>query len=152
VNRRFSARQRVALFLAAGGRSTGCGAPPERSWPADHVTPWSAGGPTDVINGQALCPSCNRMKGTNEMPSSRPTGTSADAALRRLRKQRPDLHAQVLAGQLSPHAAAVEAGFRRRRISVPADDPERAVAALARHFSADELMVAANGIVEHVRR
>lgn len=144
MNRRFSVRQRVVLFLAAGGRCTGCGAL-ERSWPADHMTPWSAGGPTDVINGQALCPSCNRMKGTNEMPS-------ADAALRRLRKQRPDLHAQVLAGQSSPHAAAVEAGFRRRRISVPADDPERAVAALARHFSADELMVVANGIVEHVRR
>ena len=36
----------------------------------------------------------------------RPTGNSESAALRRLRKDRPDLHAQVLDGELSAHAAA----------------------------------------------
>ena len=34
--------------------------------------------------------------------------------LRRLRDQRPDLHEQVLAGELSAHAAMVTAGFRKR--------------------------------------
>lgn len=46
--------------------------------------------------------------------SDRPTGTSRDAALRRLRKDRPDLHARVIADELTAHAAMVEAGFRRR--------------------------------------
>ena len=38
----------------------------------------------------------------------RPTGTSAAAALRRLRKDRPDIHARVLAGELTPHAGMVD--------------------------------------------
>lgn len=43
-----------------------------------------------------------------------PTGTSRDAALRRLRKDRPDLHEQVLADEISAHAAMVAAGFRKK--------------------------------------
>lgn len=43
-----------------------------------------------------------------------PTGTSKDAALRRLRKDRPDLHEKVIEGRMSAHAAAVEAGFRKK--------------------------------------
>ena len=39
----------------------------------------------------------------------RPTGTSKDAALRRLRKDRADLHEKVIAGEISAHAA-IEAG------------------------------------------
>jgi len=46
--------------------------------------------------------------------SGRPTGTSRAYALRRLREQRPDVHARVLAGEISPHAGMVEAGFRKR--------------------------------------
>ncbi len=58
----------------------------------------------------------------NDYHTDRPTGNAADAALRRLRKHRPDLHEQVLTGGLSPHAAMVEAGFRKRTISIPTDD------------------------------
>src|SRR4051794_6825253 len=43
-----------------------------------------------------------------------PTGNSTDRALRRLRKNAPDIHARVLAGEISPHAGMVEAGFRKR--------------------------------------
>lgn len=32
-------------------------------WHSDHVVPYSRGGLTDVVNGQALCPSCNLRKG-----------------------------------------------------------------------------------------
>ena len=46
--------------------------------------------------------------------SKRPTGTSVATTIRRLRKDRPDLHELVLNGKLSAHAAAIEAGFRRR--------------------------------------
>lgn len=62
--RRFNTNQRVALYLAADGRCTNCDTELPPDWHADHVTPYSAGGPTDVINGQALCPTCNLKKGT----------------------------------------------------------------------------------------
>jgi hypothetical protein len=40
-------------------------------------------------------------------------GNTKDYALRRLRKDRPELHAKVLSGDLSAHAAMLQAGFRR---------------------------------------
>jgi hypothetical protein len=44
------------------------------------------------------------------------TGTDTAAyALARLRRDRPDIHARVLAGEISPHAGMIEAGFRRKR-------------------------------------
>jgi superfamily II DNA or RNA helicase len=61
--RRFSDRERVALYLAADGRCTSCGTELGPGWHADHVTPFSKGGSTDVINGEALCPPCNLSKG-----------------------------------------------------------------------------------------
>lgn len=57
--------------------------------------------------------------------SDAPTGTSTAATMRRLAKDTPALHAQVLAGELSPHAAAIEAGFRKRKMQLP-DDPHAA--------------------------
>lgn len=68
-----------------------------------------------------------------------PTGTSAYAAIRRLRKHALDpetgeilderihgLYERVLSGEISPNAAAIEAGFRKRMISIPVEDAERA--------------------------
>lgn len=60
----FSDSERAALYLAADGRCTECGAELQHGWHADHMTPYVAGGPTDVINGQALCPLCNLKKGS----------------------------------------------------------------------------------------
>ena len=61
--RRFNVGERVALYLASGGRCVRCGVPLKRGFHSDHRLPWSAGGETDVINGDALCPSCNQTKG-----------------------------------------------------------------------------------------
>lgn len=61
---------------------------------------------------------------------SRPSGTSAAAALRRLRKDRPDIHERVLAGELSPHAGMIEAGFRKKRPSKKLTPFDRAVRAV----------------------
>ena len=61
--RRFNTSERVALFLTAAGRCEDCGTDLQPGWHADHRHPYSRGGPTDVINGQALCPACNRKKG-----------------------------------------------------------------------------------------
>jgi hypothetical protein len=42
-----------------------------------------------------------------------PTGNSTDAGLRRLRKNRPELHKRVLCGALTVHGAMKVAGFRK---------------------------------------
>ena len=64
-----------------------------------------------------------------------PDGNSAQYALRRLRDARPDLHAEVLAGALTPHAAMVAAGFRRRTYSIDLGDAAVAARAIRRHAS-----------------
>lgn len=74
----------------------------------------------------------------NNVPTQ-PAGNSAAKALRRLRKDRPDLHAQVLAGELSAHRAMVTAGFRRPTFTVPADSPERIAQTLRRHLEPEML-------------
>lgn len=61
--RRFNGSERVALFLAAAGKCSLCGIDLERSWHADHMHPYSKDGATDVVNGQALCATCNLTKG-----------------------------------------------------------------------------------------
>lgn len=69
-----------------------------------------------------------------------PAGTSSTQALRRLRKDRPDLHAEVLAGNTSAHAAMVTAGFRPKTFTVRADDPDRIAATLRRQLDHDTLV------------
>lgn len=75
-----------------------------------------------------------RIKIDNIQLDKAPSGTSESAALRRLRKDRPDLHARVLDGELSANAAAVEAGFRKRTITVRTDDPAKIAATLRRNL------------------
>jgi len=68
----------------------------------------------------------------------RPVGTMAASAIRVLRRKRPDLHERVLAGELSPNAAMLEAGLRSKSHTIP-HDVERAAAAIKRHFSEAEV-------------
>ena len=72
--------------------------------------------------------------------STRPQGTTAAAAIRRLRKDRPDLHAKVIAGELSAHAAAIEAGFRKRTVTLPADPPSLADTIIRRYPEAAKII------------
>ncbi|MHA3683734.1 HNH endonuclease [Leucobacter sp. HY1908] len=66
--RSFKYALRAAVFARAQGR---CEGPLVLAWGrcarhaehADHVYPWSKGGPTTLANGQALCAGCNRSKG-----------------------------------------------------------------------------------------
>ncbi|MFD5798637.1 DEAD/DEAH box helicase family protein [Streptomyces diastatochromogenes] len=65
--RRFNGAERTALYLAADGLCQRCGAPLEPGWHGDHIEPYSAGGSTEILNGQALCPQCNLQKGDTYM-------------------------------------------------------------------------------------
>lgn len=71
--------------------------------------------------------------------TARPRGTSKDYALRRLRKDAPELHAGVLAGNLSAHAAMVQAGLRPKTFTVRAESADTVVAALRRQLPPDVL-------------
>lgn len=46
--------------------------------------------------------------------TGRPSSHSAAVAHRRLSRYRPDIHARVLAGEISAHAGMIEAGFRKK--------------------------------------
>ena len=61
----------------------------------------------------------------------------------RLKRDRPDLAQRVVDGDLTANAAAIEAGFRRRLVQVPADDVDAAMKTLLRHFSPSEILEAA---------
>lgn len=68
--------------------------------------------PTDLFDTQ------NNVDIKNlDVNSDRPTGNSETYALRKLRKDRPDIHARVLNGELSAHAGMIEAKFRNKQAS-----------------------------------
>ena len=60
-------------------------------------------------------------------------GNNPTYALRRLKRDHPELAERVVSGEMSAHAAACEAGFRRRTIAVPSD-LDGAVSALVKRF------------------
>jgi len=66
-DRLFSKKQRLALAMHSNWRCSICGCHLPDNWHADHVTPFSKSGKTDVINGQATCPECNQKKGSKIM-------------------------------------------------------------------------------------
>lgn len=74
----------------------------------------------------------------NNVPLA-PEGNTQAKALRRLRKDKPELHAEVLAGRLSAHAAMVQAGFRPKTVSVPVNRPDSIAATLRRHLAPDDI-------------
>ena len=62
----------------------------------------------------------------NVQDDKAPEGNTAAAGLRRLRKDRPDLHQQVLAGEMSTHSAMLQAGYRKPSITLQSTNPQRA--------------------------
>lgn len=63
----------------------------------------------------------NQYKARESTPPevARPSGTTRDAGLRRLRAKTPELHRLVVDGKLTVNQAAIAAGFRRKHVTVP---------------------------------
>lgn len=81
-----------------------------------------------------------QLEGSDRNVVDAPSGTSREAGLRRLRKDRPDLHAEVLAGRLTTHAAMVQAGFRPKTVSVPVDRPAAIAKTLRKNLPPEDLV------------
>ena len=67
-----------------------------------------------------------------------PDGNTRSYALPRLRSEAPELHARVLNGDLSPHAAMLEAGFRTKTIQSPCT-VGGVVRTIRSNFNADDI-------------
>ena len=93
----------------------------------------------DLLDAARKRPTGRPKGSVSNSNTSRPTGTTQAAALRRLRKDAPELHAEVLAGRLSAHAAMVQAGFRRKTVSVPVDTPEAVAKALRKNLKPEDI-------------
>lgn len=66
--------------------------------------------------------------------------TGRDYVIARLKRDdRPDLAERVLSGDLSANAAAIEAGFGKRKVSVPVAQPTSAAASLRKHMTPEHL-------------
>ena len=59
----FSKRQKKILNLISGNFCEKCGVHLKGKFHADHKKAFSKGGKTTLNNGQALCESCNLIKG-----------------------------------------------------------------------------------------
>ena len=64
MTRGFNRTDKNTLFVKAHGQCVMCGEPLDTTWEADHIVPYSLDGKTEINNGQALCSTCNKKKGT----------------------------------------------------------------------------------------
>jgi hypothetical protein len=67
------------------------------------------------------------------------TGTRRDYTLDRLQREAPELFDSVQRNELSPNAAAIQAGFRPKTFTVRADKPESIVGTLRRQLDSETL-------------
>lgn len=67
-------------------------------------------------------------------------GTAREYGIARLRRDAPDLHARVEAGELSVHAAMTQAGFAQRRFTVLVDTDAQVIARTLRRNLSGELL------------
>jgi hypothetical protein len=63
----------------------------------------------------------DNFKCNNVTFEKRKSGNSAIYSLRRLRKERPDLHKKVLSKEISINQAMIEAGLRKKMMTIAAD-------------------------------
>ncbi|MEU0548410.1 hypothetical protein [Micromonospora sp. NPDC005979] len=71
--------------------------------------------------------------------ANRARATAKEYALRKLRKDAPALHAEVLEGRLSANAAMIKAGYRPPTFTVRADSADSIASALRRRLPPEVL-------------
>jgi hypothetical protein len=98
----------------------------------DRVTQRKAGGDT---RSQAARTTVDNV---NSGPVGRPSGNSSQRALRVLREKAPELHAKVLAGEMSANAAMVKGGFRKKTVTLTVE-VESAARTLRKAFTKRQL-------------
>jgi hypothetical protein len=88
--------------------------------------------------------------GTNQfgLSDTKSTTEQPDSAylVSRLKRDDPQLAADVVEGKLTPNAAAVKAGIRHKYARIRTDDPERAVAKLLEHYDRDAVLKALGAV------
>ena len=62
------------------------------------------------------------------------------SALRRLERERPDLYSHCMEGKISINQAMIEAGFRKRRFSVPQDNISGAANAIRNRLTEEQIL------------
>lgn len=92
----------------------------------------------DLIDQAEQRPVGTNQHANNVNSLSRPVGNSEQAALRKLRKDQPELHMRVIAGELSAHAAMVTAGYRPKTLTVKAD-PAAFARAARKHLTDEQI-------------
>ena len=94
----------------------------------------------------------NSGRHDNIMSPDRGQGTDAKYLLARLKRDAPELAAQVVEGTISAYAGAVKAGFIKRPGTFRTDDPELAIDSLLKYFTHEQLLdVLVSRSVEGVR-
>ena len=74
---------------------------------------------------------------------------TAEHVISRLKKKAPALAERVIAGEISAHAAALQAGIRKPRFSVRSDDPAAAARAQRKHMNPDDLAALAKLLTDN---
>lgn len=83
----------------------------------------------------------------NNINEVRPQGTTKASGLRRLRKDRKDLHKKVLDNDMTVNEAMIAAGFRKKMISMPkGQDVQRWIDVIIRDFSEEDRLAISNGV------
>jgi hypothetical protein len=77
--------------------------------------------------------------GRSRVSNTKSTIPDATYTTARLKRDNPALAAKVINGELSPHAAAVQAGIRKPYKSFPVGDTKKFAAKMKREFSEAEL-------------
>jgi hypothetical protein len=104
----------------------------------------------ELLNPDAAEHGENQHTGDGGVRNTKSNGTDTESyAIRRLKRDAPELAEQVLDGKMSANAAAVEAGFRTKTASVPVHKGgrllyERAAKAIAKRFDVETF-------IEHLR-
>jgi hypothetical protein len=111
----------------------------------EALTPEKSEGNNKEGTNQHTPTALGRLDNVKPTRKEYPDGNSRARALRSLRKHAPAQYERVKAGEVSAHKAMVEAGLRRKTITVPAD-VGGLIEALNRRLSNEDILTLRDGL------